>query len=182
MRLAPWLVLLCMNAAAAQTASEEARQAAIRLEGEGRFEEAVKVYIRAARGGSCEAAARLGEIYDQGIGGVRRDFAESVKWNNAARVLGCDVPISRGNASPPAALPLAFTFEGRTPAETRSWVSGYASALAQSGVVCVDGTASPDSAPLLRALNEKFKGQRIAAEQALPVLWTAAAASYPCTK
>lgn len=187
MKLAPELIFLLgctfMCSAWAQAPGHEnPRQAAIRLEEQGRVSEAVKFYIQAARSGSCEAAVRLGEIYDQGLGGVRRDYPESIKWYNAARVLGCDVPIPNARASQSAALPVAFTLEGRTSAEARSWVSGYAWALAQSGVICVEGAKSPDSAPLLRALNEKFKSQWISAEQAVPVLWTAAVGSYPCGK
>ena len=55
--------------------------------------EAVKAYISAARGGSCDAAKRLGDIYDKGLIGVSRDYAEALKWYNFARTLGtCDVP------------------------------------------------------------------------------------------
>ena len=74
--------------------SAEARQAAMDLEAQGRGEEAVRKYIQAARSGNCEAAARLGEIYDKGLAGVTRNYAESLKWYNAARVLGCNVPLS----------------------------------------------------------------------------------------
>jgi serine/threonine protein kinase len=63
------------------------------LEGEGKSKEAVKAYISAARGGSCDAAKRLGDIYDKGLIGVSRDYAEALKWYNFARTLGtCDVP------------------------------------------------------------------------------------------
>src|SRR5438094_1401858 len=63
------------------------------LEGEGKAKEAVKTYISAARGGSCDAAKRLGDIYDKGLIGVSRDYAEALKWYNFARTLGtCDVP------------------------------------------------------------------------------------------
>jgi membrane protein involved in colicin uptake len=58
----------------------------------------VKRYISAARGGNCEAARTLGDIYDKGLNGVRRNYAESLKWYNAARVLGCEVPITRRGA------------------------------------------------------------------------------------
>ena len=178
MKLAPWLLILFAGWTFAQTASEERRQEGIRLEGDGRFADAVKAYTWAARSGSCDAAARLGEIYDKGLGDIRRDYAESIKWYNAARVLGCDVPL------PPSrtlGAPLAFSLEGRSPAETRSWISGYAAALAQSGAACAD-SASPDEAPLLRTLNEKFKGRRVTADEAAPVLYAAAVTSYPCKK
>lgn len=62
------------------------------LERQGRGPEAVKMYARAARDGSGKAAKRLAEIYDQGIPGVPRDYSLSLKWYNAARVLGEDVP------------------------------------------------------------------------------------------
>jgi serine/threonine-protein kinase len=63
------------------------------LEGEGKSKEAVKAYISAARGGSCDAAKRLGDIYDKGLIGVSRDYAEALKWYNFARTLGtCEVP------------------------------------------------------------------------------------------
>jgi len=74
--------------------SSEARKKAMDLETEGRGHEAVRIYIAAARSGDCEAAAGLGEIYDKGLVGVARDYAESLKWQNAARVLGCNVPLS----------------------------------------------------------------------------------------
>ena len=42
-----------------------------------------------------EVAKRLGDIYDKGLIGITRDYAESLKWYNAARVLGCDVPLQQ---------------------------------------------------------------------------------------
>jgi colicin import membrane protein len=66
---------------------------ALALEQEGRGRDAVKLYVRAARSGNGKAAKRLGEIYDKGLAGVSRDYAESLKWYNAARVLGEDVPM-----------------------------------------------------------------------------------------
>jgi TPR repeat protein len=67
---------------------------ALMLERQSRGPDAVKAYIRAARAGSGKAARRLAEIYEQGIPGVPRDHAESLKWANAARVLGDDVGLS----------------------------------------------------------------------------------------
>src|ERR671934_144455 len=68
-------------------------QTAQTLEGEGKGKDAVKAYISAARGGSCDAAKRLGDIYDKGLIGVSRDYAEALKWYNFARTPGtCDVP------------------------------------------------------------------------------------------
>jgi membrane protein involved in colicin uptake len=82
--------------------SSDARKQAADLEAEGRNQDAVRMYIGAARGGSCEAAARLGEIYDKGLIGVTRNYAESLKWYNAARVLGCEVPVPLSRVKPPA--------------------------------------------------------------------------------
>ena len=65
------------------------------LEQQGKGNDAVKVYVRAARSGNGKAAKRLGEIYDKGLAGVSRDYAESLKWYNAARVLGEDVPMAK---------------------------------------------------------------------------------------
>ena len=182
MKLAPWLFILFAGSAFAQPASELKRQEAIRLEGEGRVAEAIKAYTSAARSGSCDAAVRLGEIYDQGVDGVHRDYAESLKWYNAARVLGCDVPFPRPSVAQAPASSVAFTLDNRSPGETRSWVSGYAAALVQSGAACTADGSSPDAKPLLQTLNEKFKGRRITADEAGPTLYAAAVASYPCKK
>ena len=101
------------KAVAERTAAEKAKLAAVTaspsapggeallkqaeaLEGQGNGKEAVKVYTRAARAGNGKAAKRLGEIYDKGLVGIPRDYAESLKWYNAARVLGEDVPLARG--------------------------------------------------------------------------------------
>ena len=74
-------------------------QTASALEGEGKGKEAVKAYISAARGGSCEAAKRLGDIYDKGLVGISRDYAESLRWYNFARTLGtCEVPIAKSRS------------------------------------------------------------------------------------
>src|SRR5260221_466447 len=70
-------------------------QVALNFETEGKGKEAVKAYTQAARGGNCEAAKRLGDIYDKGLIGITRDYAESLKWYNAARVLGCEVPLQQ---------------------------------------------------------------------------------------
>jgi TPR repeat protein len=69
-------------------------QAAVTLDREGKGAEAVDAYDRAARAGNCDAAKRLGEIYDQGLIGITRNYPESLKWYNAARVLGCEVPMA----------------------------------------------------------------------------------------
>jgi len=64
------------------------------LEAEGNGREAVRAYTTAARSGSGKAALRLGEIYDKGLIGVSRDYAQSLKWYNAARVLGEETPVA----------------------------------------------------------------------------------------
>ncbi len=80
---------------AAPAGGEALFQQAEALEQQGKGNDAVKVYVRAARAGNGKAAKRLGEIYDKGIAGVSRDYAESLKWYNAARVLGEEVPMAK---------------------------------------------------------------------------------------
>ena len=63
---------------------------AFALDRQGNMPEAVRLYLRAARSGSGLAARRLGEIYATGANGVERDYVLSLKWSNAARVLGED--------------------------------------------------------------------------------------------
>jgi TPR repeat protein len=72
---------------------------AMALEQQGKGGDAVKLYVRAARSGNGKSAKRLGQIYDKGIAGVSRDYAESLKWYNAARVLGEEVPLAREGAN-----------------------------------------------------------------------------------
>jgi tetratricopeptide (TPR) repeat protein len=69
------------------------------LEAEGRAAEAVRLYRRAARGGSGKAAKRLGDIYDRGVPGVSRDYAESLAWYQTARNLGESVPTFKARGS-----------------------------------------------------------------------------------
>lgn len=80
---------------AAPAGGEALFEEAVALERQGKGGEAVKIYVRAARAGSGKAAKRLGDIYNKGIAGVSRDSAESLKWYNAARVLGEEVPIAK---------------------------------------------------------------------------------------
>jgi tRNA A-37 threonylcarbamoyl transferase component Bud32 len=86
---------LASAAPSAPAGGESLFEQAAALEQQGKGNDAVKVYVKAARAGSGKAAKRLGEIYDKGIGGVSRDYAESLKWYNAARVLGEDVPMAK---------------------------------------------------------------------------------------
>jgi serine/threonine protein kinase len=72
---------------------------AVSFEEKGDGKAAVKAYIGAARGGSCEAAKRLGDIFDKGLVGISRDYAESLKWYNFARTLGtCEVPVAKSRS------------------------------------------------------------------------------------
>jgi serine/threonine-protein kinase len=82
--------------AAAPSSTETLFAQASALEQQGKGADAVKAYTRAARAGHSKAMKRLGEIYDKGIPGVSRDYAESLKWYNAARVLGEEVPLAKG--------------------------------------------------------------------------------------
>ena len=87
--------LAAAAAPAAPAGGEAFFEQATALEQQGKGNDAVKLYVRAARSGNGKAAKRLGEIYDKGIAGVSRDYAESLKWYNAARVLGEDVPMAK---------------------------------------------------------------------------------------
>jgi len=86
---------LAAAAPSAPSGGEALFEQASALEQQGKGGDAVKVYVRAARAGNGKAAKRLGDIYDKGLAGVARDYAESLKWYNAARVLGEDVPLQR---------------------------------------------------------------------------------------
>jgi len=65
------------------------------LDSRGQTANSIRIYRRAARAGSGKAAARLGEIYDQGINGVPSDKAEAAAWFKTARELGEQVPLPR---------------------------------------------------------------------------------------
>jgi chemotaxis protein histidine kinase CheA len=69
-------------------------QQALAMENGGDARGAIRIYRRAARAGSGKAAKRLGEIYDRGVPGVPRDYAESLQWYEAARQLGETVETS----------------------------------------------------------------------------------------
>jgi TPR repeat protein len=68
---------------------------AVALEQAGNGAEAVAMYARAVRSGNSKAALRLWQIYNQGMAGVKKDRAEALKWYNAARALGEEVPPQR---------------------------------------------------------------------------------------
>jgi serine/threonine-protein kinase len=63
-------------------------QQASAMEGQGNAKDAIRIYRRAARAGSGKAAKRLGEIFDRGVPGIPRDYAESLQWYETARQLG----------------------------------------------------------------------------------------------
>ena len=73
------------------TPAEDPFQSARALEREGKGKEAVKSYMAAVKTGNCDAAKRLGDIYGNGLVGIPRDSAESLKWYATARGLGCKI-------------------------------------------------------------------------------------------
>jgi hypothetical protein len=83
-----------------------------------------------------------------------------------------------------------FDFDGASFSETMHWVSGWSYALTEvaraqtrSGgerLFCPPSRGYVESRVLLTILNEKFKGQRITAEQAANALWNAVKEHYPC--
>ena len=99
-RYAILLVLLLASSALAQSPFEaEIRprpvyDRAVMAEQQGNARAAVDLYMQAAQAGDGRAAYRLGEIYEKGLGAVRPDAQQSVKWYNAARILG-HPPITR---------------------------------------------------------------------------------------
>ena len=68
--------------------NETLYQQALAMENGGDAKGAIRLYRRAARAGSGKAAKRLGEIFDRGVPGVSRDYAESLQWYETARQLG----------------------------------------------------------------------------------------------
>ena len=79
----------------ARLAALEAGQARpSRLPAEVQGNDEVRALTAKARSGDGKAALRLAEIYDKGLG-VPRNYAESLKWYNAARILGEDVPLRK---------------------------------------------------------------------------------------
>jgi serine/threonine protein kinase len=82
-------------APATQAGGDTLYKQAVAFELQGKGNDAVKLYMRAARSGNGKAAKRLGEIYDKGMAGVSRDYAQSLKWYKAARVLGERVPVAK---------------------------------------------------------------------------------------
>ena len=58
--------------------------------------EAVRAYSALAKSGHCEAARRLGQIYEKGVRDVPRDYQESLQWYRRAEQLGCKVTRATG--------------------------------------------------------------------------------------
>ena len=83
------LVLVLALLLPVSTAAQPSRyDEAVAIERSGDMRAAVKAYVSAARGGDARAARRLSDIYAKGADGIPRDYAESQKWDNAARTLG----------------------------------------------------------------------------------------------
>ena len=93
------LILALLFAGAAVVAQPSSYQQAAAAERDGKMQDAVALYTQAARGGNGKAAFRLGEIYEKGLGGVPTDYQQSLRWFNAARVLG--YPPLIGDFPPP---------------------------------------------------------------------------------
>jgi|CXWL01.1.fsa_nt_gi serine/threonine-protein kinase len=74
--------------------SEAMFQQAMAMESSGKAADAVRIYRRAARAGHGKSAKRLGDIFDRGVPGVSRDYAESLQWYQTARDLGETVEVS----------------------------------------------------------------------------------------
>jgi len=83
---------------APESASSNAFQVAQSLEAKGNGKEAVRAYSALAKGGNCEAARRLGQIYEKGVRDVPRDYQESLQWYRRAEQLGCKVTRAAGRA------------------------------------------------------------------------------------
>ncbi len=68
--------------------TEAMYQQALAMETSGKAADAVRIYRGAARAGHGKSAKRLGDIFDRGVPGVSRDYAESLQWYEKARELG----------------------------------------------------------------------------------------------
>jgi len=73
---------------AAATEAEAMYQQALAMERDGKVADAVRIYRRTARANHGKAALRLGDIFNCGVPGVPRDYAESLQWYVTARNLG----------------------------------------------------------------------------------------------
>lgn len=59
--------------------------------------DAVRLYREAAMAGSAKAALRLGDLYRDGAPGVDKDYAESMRWYEIARIRGEDAAARDGS-------------------------------------------------------------------------------------
>jgi hypothetical protein len=83
-----------------------------------------------------------------------------------------------------------FQFEDADFSHTLNWVSGWSFALTavareQSDnngerLFCPTDRGNVQSRVMLTILNDRFKGQRITAQQASEALWSGLKAAYPC--
>ncbi len=62
------------------------------LEHRGDDKEAFVAYLEAAEAGYAPAQRRVAEIYDSGNAAVARDFPESIRWYEKARLGGEQIP------------------------------------------------------------------------------------------
>ena len=89
-----WLLECAPAAKAGGSETEAMYQQALAMESGGKAADAVRIYRRAARAGHGKSAKRLGDIFDRGVPGVSRDYAESLQWYQTARDLGETVELS----------------------------------------------------------------------------------------
>lgn len=79
-----------LRAEAAASAERYAEGQRLRAAGDGYA--AFLAFHEAALLGHPKAQRRLGEIYDAGDADVRRDYLKSIRWYQAARMQGEDIP------------------------------------------------------------------------------------------
>ena len=85
---------------------------------------------------------------------------------------------------------IELQFEDADFSQTLNWVSGWSYALSAVSreqsrrggerILCPTGRGHVESRVLLTILNERFKGQRVTAEQASAALWEGLPRHYPC--
>jgi hypothetical protein len=83
-----------------------------------------------------------------------------------------------------------FQFGDADFSQTLNWVSGWSYALTAVAreqsrlggprLFCPTGRGHVESRILLTILNERFKGQRVTAEQASSAIWQGLSKHYPC--
>ena len=70
-------------------------QKGIALEAEGKYREAFRLYRRAVQEGQGQpaghAAKRMGDILSRGVGEVKRDYGEALRYYEIARLNGVEV-------------------------------------------------------------------------------------------